>query len=390
MGWIIPLCLMLFCACSDDDNNNVPEPAPLPEPEITISQGEISDKYFTFNLDVKNATQIAWINQIATEAAPEANKILLEGGLVSTNELPTTISVHNLIPDTEYVVYVAAANEENIVKTAQITIRTIPRLPDYDVTFVACKDKIFENGNHYLKLNDKDWHFEATLDIYADPTAEYLPAGEYKIKDDTTAPVICASTSSIDIYNISQGENGNHRMSEGALTVTVNEDQTYKLELNGTLDNGLLFKGTYEGTMEVEKEEPEPTYDIDQTFTICTVTRYEKGANYYIKLYDSDNEYYTATLDIYTKDAFPTLQPGTYPLAESGDFYMDPYSSFDILRVNETINGSYKFQSGSQVVITLNDDIYTITLEGVLYDPYVDGKTLTLRGSYTGAIKEYY
>lgn len=122
-----------------------------------------------------------------------------------------------------------------------------------DVTMSACKRLDINNpepGEFYLKLNDSNWNYELTLDLYADETDTALPAGTYTLSrsDDHAIGTMYYQKSSIDIYDteVSSDKRGNVRFSEATLTVTK-AGNTYTLVLETTLMNELKYKITYTG-----------------------------------------------------------------------------------------------------------------------------------------------
>ncbi len=122
-----------------------------------------------------------------------------------------------------------------------------------DVTMSACKRVDINNpepGEFYLKLNDSNWNYELTLDLYADETDTALPARTYTLSrsDDHAIGTMYYQKSSIDIYDteVSSDKRGNVRFSEATLTVTK-AGNTYTLVLETTLMNELKYKITYTG-----------------------------------------------------------------------------------------------------------------------------------------------
>lgn len=122
-----------------------------------------------------------------------------------------------------------------------------------EVTMSACRygsKNEMEEGEFYLKLNDANWNYEMTIDLFADPSETSLPAGTYTLtrSTDHTSGSMSYQGSSIDIYDteIATDKRGNVRFSEATLTVTKSGD-TYSLLLEATLMNELQYKITYNG-----------------------------------------------------------------------------------------------------------------------------------------------
>ncbi|MDE5638011.1 MAG: hypothetical protein K2I43_08380, partial [Alistipes sp.] len=87
----------------------------------------------------------------------------------------------------------------------------------YDFTATSAK-RIEVNdeipGEYYLKLNDSNWGYELTLDLFADPASTVLPEGTYTVGTDKT-PGTVGPASCIDIYQPSSQE----RFAAGTVTV---------------------------------------------------------------------------------------------------------------------------------------------------------------------------
>ncbi len=154
------------------------------------------------------------------------------------------------------------------VRTASgldINGRFTGELPSYtshpkamEIVLTSATKKIINDpqpGEHYIKLNDAPWDYEMTLDFFADESSTNLPAGTYTIdrSDAHPAGTLYYQKSSIDIYTGPSSDRGNHRFSDGTVTVTVNGN-IHTIEMNVTLDNGREAHITYSGEITIETE----------------------------------------------------------------------------------------------------------------------------------------
>lgn len=218
-----------------------------PVPSVQMTLYGVTENTATVTIAPVNAQKCSWICLPATEPAPETANILTEGQEVDCSQDFSVVNITELIPSTAYKLYVAVeAYENTAMEILDFTTEEEVIIEGFEATFSACKDMISEGGRHYLKLNDSNWNFEVSLDVYADPSSSHLPAGTYTVQEGTVAPVLSKDYSSISIYNM-EGQ-GSFKLDSGELIVEKTGD-SYVLTLNVMLDSGKAFHGEFEGTL---------------------------------------------------------------------------------------------------------------------------------------------
>lgn len=204
----------------------------------------------TYNVDPSNAPftiDPAYSNFYPT-GGPEGGSEAIASGkmIVEDNEGVYTFNIDlTTAAGTEIKAHYEGTLDSYTSHPAEITVK--------EVTMSACKygsKNEMAAGEYYLKLNDANWNYEMTLDLFADPASTFLPAGTYTLtrSTDQTIGSMSYQGSSIDIYDteIPSDDRGNVRFSEATLTVTKSGD-TYSLLLEATLMNELQYKITYTG-----------------------------------------------------------------------------------------------------------------------------------------------
>lgn len=241
----------IYVLALGQDNTEVMEKTSFrtvaPTPKVQMTLYAATERTATVIIAPADAQKCAWLCLPASETAPDAATVLAEGQEVDCTQDYATVTIEELTPATDYKLYVAVeAYENTAMETLEFTTEEEVVISDFEVTFSACKDNIGTGGNHVLKLNDANWHYEMTLSVYAEPSAEHLPAGTYPVGESTEAPVLNIGASYIDSY--ASGFT-TYKFTSGELKVEENNG-TYVLTLNAVLDDGKSFKGIYEGALE--------------------------------------------------------------------------------------------------------------------------------------------
>lgn len=148
----------------------------------------------------------------------------------------------------------------------------MPIFDKYEVNFTVAKRAEANpqtDGRYYLKFNDKEWTAEMTIDFYADPTTEVLPAGAYTIGDTQAAGTINAAASNIALY-------AGHPISgayfkSGKVDVAITTEGKYSFTLDVVDVDGQGYIGTF--TLDVADMKPE-AQTVDYTFESLSANIY--------------------------------------------------------------------------------------------------------------------
>ena len=222
----------------------------------------------------------------------------------------------------------------------------------------------FSGGNNTLHFFANNNEINLSLDCYSPGKVDYLETGTYTVGtfgdfriDDSIAYTFYAEGT--EITGVVSGE----------MNVT-REGNVYTFDINVTLSDDRVVKGTYTGTLNAAS--PIQTY-------VVTNASYNDNArpagNIYVKFND-DNWNCAVALDFFTDKDAKVLPAGTY--VYSTDNTPGTFSSKSYVETNTT----YYVQEGSTVTVSENGGVYTIEMT-LLQDNGIEN-IVTFNGEITG------
>ncbi len=209
------------------------------------------------------------------------------------------------------------------------------------------------------------------LDLYAEASAETLPAGVYTVGEGTE-PGTATKKSYAAPYSPTYTS---RYFASGTVTVSV-EGDVYTFEIDVVDTEGAIIKGHYTG----EVKDMKPALVIDLTATEAVRIHEDKDAGeFYIKLTDGYKTMDGIGLDLYAEASAETLPAGVYTVGEGTEpgtatkkSYAAPYSP--------TYASRY-FASGT-VTVSVEGDVYTFEID------VVDTEGAIIKGHYTGEVQD--
>ncbi len=227
-------------------------------------------------------------------------------------------------------------------------------------------------GEFYIKLTDGYKTMDGIgLDLYAEASAETLPAGVYTVGEGTE-PGTATKKSYAAPYSPTYAS---RYFASGTVTVSV-EGDVYTFEIDVVDTEGAIIKGHYTG----EVKDMKPALVIDLTATEAVRIHDDKDAGeFYIKLTDGYSTMDGIGLDLYAEASAETLPAGVYTVGEGTEpgtatkkSYAAPYSP--------TYASRY-FASGT-VTVSVEGDVYTFEID------VVDTEGAIIKGHYTGEVQD--
>ncbi|MGN1210551.1 MAG: hypothetical protein ACI4TM_02615 [Candidatus Cryptobacteroides sp.] len=110
-----------------DNNNGDDGPDIETKISITLSEVETAENFVVFNVDIKDATEAAWLMLSSESKDMKPSTVLSKG--VKLTEMECDVRCNGLQPDTKYYFYVAASNE-SISALDCIDLTTLPYVPE--------------------------------------------------------------------------------------------------------------------------------------------------------------------------------------------------------------------------------------------------------------------
>jgi hypothetical protein len=223
------------------------------------------------------------------------------------------------------------------------------------------------DGEFYIKLNDSEWAFEASLDFFAAAGAKELPVGKYVVGEGKTEGTL-GTNSQINPYRISGVSGG--KLKSGYVEVTKT-DNTYKFVIDAVDVNNQKFNGEFEGEIK------DMILPIKVAFTSATADTYPGSTTNNYSLTFTDGNGNELALDTYF-NTYKFLSAGTYKVAGSSNPYIDTDKNYTYFSSNGTKLG---LTSGSMVVSPdLSTKKYDISFDFLLEDGS------KFKGTYNGEI----
>ena len=228
------------------------------------------------------------------------------------------------------------------------------------------------NEEDNLAYNDKT----LSLDIYADPDKDYLPAGTYEVKE-TTDPGYVSS------YRYSTyGYDNGVQLSSGRVIVAIDDEtKAYSFDIDLMLKDGRHLVATYTG--DVDNMPVIDIVTVKTTFTEASATS-ENGINWTLKLADDAGN--SAKFDIVNAFKADYIVNNSYTISTSAEEFATravEAGQFDGETSTFTVAGeeASNFLTGTlHVDIDWDNQRYMLSFYGTLPGNYV------IEVEYEGAI----
>lgn len=253
--------------------------------EVEIVQKDHEKMHF--RVKAENAEKIAYVVMPATMKAPEMEYVLQSGEEISVDSRES-VEVTDLEVDTEYQLLVAAEGNEQAIMHEAVLFKTDDD-PNKVISHEYTRARGTKYGSSYFMMfsypdaNEADnfAYNEKTLslDIYADPEKDYLPAGTYEVKETTDPGYVSAYRYSTYGY-----DNG-VQLSSGRVIVAIDPDtKAYSFDIDLYLKDGRHLIATYNG--DVDNMPVIDIITVTTTFTKASATTSDDGANWTLELAD--------------------------------------------------------------------------------------------------------
>ena len=289
------------------DSETVTLPMPTPEVTVSLREGSVAERSFSFFISSTEADVLKWVCIEDGSRDVTAAQVIANGTTAEAN-VESEVVVENLEPNTSYAVYAAATcdiegfepviSEKLVVKTAE------PEPVGYHLsdTTTATATKLSSSlDNYFITFTDEANGYALRCDFYT-AIGDYLPSGEYPLGEIAEG----ALSKSYTTFMFTPSDSQMTPFERGSVTVeaTPNEEtREVHYTFNGVLyfSNGdfvsLDFSGLVEGIVL-----PEPTPEIPDVPEGATVftpdieikqpvrlhTPSLVPGEYYIKFYDSN------------------------------------------------------------------------------------------------------
>lgn len=223
-------------------------------------------------------------------------------------------------------------------------------------------------GDFYVNLYGADLEFVLNFYNCAGAEENFIKAGTYQVS--TGNGSVYPGTYSKIWYG--DGDEDYYVIDSGSVTVSEVDGQ-YKFDINVGTSNGLTFVATYTGAVEglvvpseyVEPENPEDPTAITYTYTIAEHQRDNKW-----KFSNENNEYLIIPFN-------RALEAGIYTA----------YTDYEVNNCLVWYNGKETwFTTGGDIVVTVNNDIFTINFEFNACDQDNNYSPVACVATYTGTL----
>lgn len=152
-------------ACSDD-NNSTPGSEP---PVVTLTEGEAAQTTLSFTINPSNAETCSYVYVQEGETLPDADEVLASGTKAEATK-PSTVTISDLEPETNYIILAAVAGEGGKAISEPLPMTTLERETNVSfktISFEACEfsdkrtDNIADSGteNSYDEFGAKFVHY---------------------------------------------------------------------------------------------------------------------------------------------------------------------------------------------------------------------------------------
>ena len=352
---------------------------------LSVEIVQVTHESMNFRFNQANATKIAYLVLYADKTIPNEQYVLLNGEEVDVNN-KESVEVTGLESSKAYKLVVAA---EGVGQTVLVEEEfQTDDDPNQVINHAYTRARGTKYGSSYFMMFSYEDANEAdnfayndktlSLDFYADPEKDYLPAGTYEVKESTEPD--CVSSYRYSTYGYDNGI----QLKSGAVVVAIDPDtKAYSFDIDLFLKDGRHLKATYSGDVDNM-----PVIDITTVttnFIKASATTSNNGSSWVLNLEDEAGN--KAKFDVRNAFAAPYLAENTYVIststetlstraAEAGQFDAET-SSFVVAG-----EGEFKFLTGSlHVSIDWQEQKYMLTFYGTLTDNYV------IEAKYDGTIE---
>ena len=352
---------------------------------LSVEIVQVTHQSMNFRFNQANATKLSYLVLYADKTTPNEQYVLLNGEEVDVNN-KESVEVAGLESSKAYKLVVAA---EGVGQTLLVEEEfQTDDDPNQVINHAYTRARGTKYGSSYFMMFSYEDANEAdnfayndktlSLDFYADPEKDYLPAGTYEVKESTEPD--CVSSYRYSTYGYDNGI----QLKSGAVVVAIDPDtKAYSFDIDLFLKDGRHLKATYSGDVDNM-----PVIDITTVttnFTKASATTSNNGSSWVLNLEDEAGN--KAKFDVCNAFAAPYLAENTYVIststetlstraAEAGQFDAET-SSFVVAG-----EGEFKFLTGSlHVSIDWQVQKYMLTFYGTLTDNYV------IEAKYDGTIE---
>lgn len=230
-----------FSACTKSDDT----PA---APEVSAVVAETSTKALSFTITPVNAVKCAWVLVDADAEIPSAETVLAEGVPAHANE-PSAVVKDGLKALTSYNFVVAVANVDKATSyfILETTTADVPAV-EFDANRASGRKYGGSTVNFGVTLRTEfeGADYELSLDIYDsnDTESTYLQPGTYTFGG--------SEGKTLGSYCYLYINNKMYQFVSGAITVEINEDKTYSIDIRlvTTNEEESSFHGVFTGNID--------------------------------------------------------------------------------------------------------------------------------------------
>ena len=354
------------------------------ELQLDVEIVQVTHESMNFRVNSANAEKISYLVLYASKETPEAQYVLLNGDEVEVGS-KESVEVTGLECAKEYQLVVVAEGygQTLMAEPQKFTTEDDPenviehnytraRGTKYGSSCFMMFSYEDANEEDNFAYNDKT----LSLDIYADPDKDYLPAGTYEVKE-TTDPGYVSS------YRYSTyGYDNGVQLSSGRVIVAIDDEtKAYSFDIDLMLKDGRHLVATYTG--DVDNMPVIDIVTIDTDFTAASATSSD-GVNWTLNL--SDDAGNSAKFDIVNAFKAEYIVNNSYTISTSTEEFSTravEAGQFDGETSTFTVAGeaARKFLSGTlHIDIDWTNQKYMLSFFGTLPDNYV------IEVEYEGAI----
>lgn len=216
-------------------------------PEVSATLESAESKSLTFTINPSNAYKCSYILYAADAQVGTAEEVLATGTPAHANEA-STITASGLEPNTEYQFAVAVQGDKGTaICVEKATTADIPAVQfDADRASGRQYGGATPNFSVTLRTEENGQDYELSLDVYdfVNTTATYLQPGTYTVTDDKEGQTIGT------MYSYFYYNNKTNKLTSGKMTVAVNADKTYTIDVRLKIEDGTDFHGAFTGKID--------------------------------------------------------------------------------------------------------------------------------------------
>ncbi len=354
------------------------------ELQLEVEIVQVTHETMNFRVNSANAQRIAYLVMYASKDAPEPSYVLLNGDEVEVGS-KESVEVTGLECVKEYQLLVVAEGAGQTVMAEPIVFTTKDD-PKNVVEHNYTRARGTKYGSSYFMMFSYEDANEAdnfayndktlSLDIYADPEKDYLPAGTYEVKETTDPGYVSAYRYSTYGY-----DNG-VQLSSGRVIVSIDDEtKAYSFDIDLMLKDGRHLVATYNG--DVDNMPVIDIVNVNTIFTEASATS-EDGVNWTLNLRDDAGN--AAKFDIVNAFKTDYIVNNSYTISTSAEEFSTRATEagqFDGETSTFTVAGedAKQFLTGTlHVDIDWTNQKYMLSFYGTLPGNYV------VEAEYEGAI----